>query len=84
MVVNLTDEERDILIDALQIYRDFLGEQSEEEEIEDHGNPDFSVLDNRAKTLILRLEVAHQHTEKAAPLRRTLGELAAEEESNET
>jgi len=84
MNLNLTQDERDLLIDALEVYRDFLVDLAEDAE-DDETAPDFSALDNRAKTLIMRLEVAHQITEVSTPLREALKGLAEkEDDQNET
>lgn len=86
MNLDVTEEERDLLIDALEVYREFLGDQADEAlDDPEPGGPDFTALDDRAKTLILRLEVAHQRKDDPTPLKQALQELAEKETThNET
>lgn len=79
MKLDVTEEERDLLIDALEVYREFLGDQAE---LDDGDGPDFTALDDRAKTLIMRLEVAHQKQDVSTPLREALQELVEKREQD--
>lgn len=93
MNLDLTKEECHLLIDALEIYRTFLAEQAEAEladdsdadedgfaPIADEVDPDFTLLENRAKTLVIRLETIDQKKTDPTPLVQALTDFANKEQ----